>query len=155
MTSAWGWSEECPLFSLYILTHQCHGFPCMRIQFSNSGAVLIFMKDTSALSKSNLFRLDDCKAHLHLHCFISLLSLIWYYLSQTFYNLIELYLKWFFQYIYWCILGVCVYICGIWGYICVYLGVCLWQYMVEVNIWHWDVFLNQVKFIVIIISNWF
>lgn len=81
MTSAWGWPEECPLFSLHILTHQCHGFPCMRIQFSNSGTVLIFMKDTSALSKSNLFRLDDCKTHLYLHCFISLLSLIWYYLS--------------------------------------------------------------------------
>lgn len=111
MTSTWGWPKECPLFSLQILTHWCHGFPCMRIQFSNSVTVLMFMKDPSALSKNSLFRLDDGKAHLHLHCFISLLSLIWHYLRQIFYNLTDLYLMWFFLYKYWCILWyVCIYV---------------------------------------------
>lgn len=124
ITSAWGWPEECPLFSLHILTHWCHSFPCMRIQFSNSGTVLIFMKDISALSKNNLFRLDDCKAHLHLHCFISLLSLIWHYLSQLLYNLTELYLKCFFF---------CTYTGVFREYVCIYvvygnIQVCIWLF---------------------------
>lgn len=54
-----------------------------------------------------------------------LLSLTWHYLGQLFYNLTELYLKWFFLYIYWCIFEVHVYICGVWGYTSAYLGVCL------------------------------
>lgn len=48
----------------------------------------------------------------------------------------------------------CVYMrCN--GDIQVYIWCLLLTVHVEVNIGHWDVFLNQVKLIVIIIINWF
>lgn len=154
MTTVWGSPEECPLFSLHILTHQCHGFPCMRIQFSNSGIVLIFMKDTSALSKNNLFRLDDCKAHLHLHCFISFITYLALFRSAI------LYFDWIVSEVFFSVhilvyfWGMCVYMRCMGIYKCIF-GCLPLTVHVEVNIWHWDVFLNQVKFIVIIIINWF
>lgn len=121
MTTVWGSPEECPLFSLHILTHQCHGFPCMRIQFSNSGIVLIFMKDTSALSKNNLFRLDDCKAHLHLHCFISFITYLALFRSAI------LYFDWIVSEVFFSVhilvyfWGMCIY--AVYGDIQVYIWV--------------------------------